>query len=148
MGLVGSSAHAEGRDISILLDFELRAIGTVNLLETTSLHCSEVVFNPLRTNKFYGDAPNEIPLKELETRWVYVRGRKTRVTVPVAEGLPAAANPFLQTCTRQAVGLRVFWPASCAFILLFRARPNGPAHPAAFRTLACSSAYASSTIEG
>ena len=122
MGLVGSSAPAEGRDISILLDFELRAIGTVNLLETTSLHCPEVVFNPLRTNKFYGDAPNEIPLKELETRWVYVRDRKTRVTVPVAEGFRRLLSPFLQTCTGQAGSLlgvfcQLLVPSSSSFRL-------------------------------
>ena len=25
----------------------------------------------MSTNKVYGDAPNELPLKELETRWEY-----------------------------------------------------------------------------
>ena len=65
-------SHDKARDIPIL-DFEVNALGTVNLLETTRLHCPEAVFVFLSTNKVYGDAPNEIPLKELETRWEYAR---------------------------------------------------------------------------
>jgi nucleoside-diphosphate-sugar epimerase len=51
----------------------VNALGTVNLLESTRLHCPEAVFILLSTNKVYGDVPNEIPLKELETRWEYAR---------------------------------------------------------------------------
>ena len=65
-------SHDKARDIPIL-DFEVNALGTVNLLEATRLHCPEAVFIFLSTNKVYGDAPNEIPLRELETRWEYAR---------------------------------------------------------------------------
>ena len=65
-------SHDKARDIP-LLDFEVNAFGTVNLLEATRLHCPEAVFVFLSTNKVYGDAPNELPLKELETRWEYER---------------------------------------------------------------------------
>lgn len=65
-------SHDKARDIPIL-DFEVNALGTVNLLEATRLHCPEAVFVLLSTNKVYGDAPNEVPLKELETRWEYAR---------------------------------------------------------------------------
>jgi CDP-paratose 2-epimerase len=65
-------SHDKARDIPIL-DFEVNALGTVNLLEATRIHCPEAVFILLSTNKVYGDAPNEIPLKELETRWEYAR---------------------------------------------------------------------------
>jgi CDP-paratose 2-epimerase len=65
-------SHDKARDIPIL-DFEVNALGTVNLLEATRLHCPEAVFILLSTNKVYGDAPNELPLKELETRWEYAR---------------------------------------------------------------------------
>jgi len=65
-------SHDKARDIPIL-DFEVNALGTVNLLEATRQHCPEAVFILLSTNKVYGDAPNEIPLKELETRWDYAR---------------------------------------------------------------------------
>ena len=56
-----------------LLDFEVNALGTINLLEATRLHAPEAVFVFLSTNKVYGDAPNEMPLKELETRYDYAR---------------------------------------------------------------------------
>src|SRR5246127_5128322 len=65
-------SHDKARDIPIL-DFEVNALGTVNLLEATRLHCPEAVFIFLSTNKVYGDAPNELPLKELDTRWEYAR---------------------------------------------------------------------------
>jgi CDP-paratose 2-epimerase len=65
-------SHDKARDIPIL-DFEVNALGTVNLLEATRLHCPEAVFILLSTNKVYGDAPNEFPLTELETRWEYAR---------------------------------------------------------------------------
>lgn len=65
-------SHDKARDIPIL-DFEVNALGTVNLLEATRLHCPEAVFIFLSTNKVYGDAPNEVPFKELETRWEYAR---------------------------------------------------------------------------
>jgi len=65
-------SHDKARDIPIL-DFEVNALGTVNLLEATRLHCPEAVFILLSTNKVYGDAPNELPLKESETRWEYAR---------------------------------------------------------------------------
>jgi CDP-paratose 2-epimerase len=65
-------SHDKARDIPIL-DFEVNALGTLNLLEATRQHCPEAVFLFMSTNKVYGDAPNEIPLKELPTRWEYVR---------------------------------------------------------------------------
>jgi len=65
-------SHDKAREIPIL-DFEVNALGTVNLLEATRLHCPDAVFVFLSTNKVYGDAPNELPLKELETRWEYAR---------------------------------------------------------------------------
>jgi len=65
-------SHDKARDIP-LLDFEVNALGTINLLEATRQHCPEAVFVFFSTNKVYGDAPNEIPMKELETRWDYAR---------------------------------------------------------------------------
>src|ERR1700688_594641 len=65
-------SHDKARDIP-LLDFEVNALGTVNLLEATRQHCRDAVFVFLSTNKVYGDAPNEIPMKELVTRYDYAR---------------------------------------------------------------------------
>jgi len=52
-------------------DFDTNAVGTLNLLEAARRVCPESPFVHMSTNKVYGDAPNRIPLKELETRWEY-----------------------------------------------------------------------------
>ena len=46
-----------------LLDFDVNAVGTVNLLEATRQHSPEAVFIFMSTNKVYGDAPNEMPAR-------------------------------------------------------------------------------------
>ena len=53
------------------MDFEVNAVGTLNLLQAVREHSRETVFVHLSTNKVYGDRPNTIRLKELETRWDY-----------------------------------------------------------------------------
>jgi CDP-paratose 2-epimerase len=65
-------SHDKARDIP-LVDFEVNALGTMNLLEATRQRCAEAVFVFLSTNKVYGAAPKEIPMKELETRYDYAR---------------------------------------------------------------------------
>ncbi len=63
-------SHDMARDIP-LIDFEVNALGTVNLLEAFRQYCPDAVFIHMSTNKVYGDAPNEIPTVELETRYDY-----------------------------------------------------------------------------
>jgi CDP-paratose 2-epimerase len=50
-------------------DFDVNAVGTLNVLEAARQVCAEAPFIHMSTNKVYGDAPNEIPLKESEKRW-------------------------------------------------------------------------------
>jgi CDP-paratose 2-epimerase len=52
-------------------DFDVNAVGTLNLLEAARQACPESPFVHLSTNKVYGDRPNSIALRELETRWDY-----------------------------------------------------------------------------
>ena len=52
-------------------DFDTNAVGTLNFLEAARQFCPESPFIHMSTNKVYGDLPNTIPLKELETRWEY-----------------------------------------------------------------------------
>ncbi len=54
-------------------DFDVNATGTLNVLEMTRQHSPEAVFVFMSTNKVYGDAPNKLPLKELDRRWDYAR---------------------------------------------------------------------------
>ena len=52
-------------------DFDTNAVGTLNMLEATRRYRLDIPFLHMSTNKVYGDAPNEIPVKELATRWEY-----------------------------------------------------------------------------
>lgn len=63
-------SHDKACDIPIV-DFEVNAVGTLNLLEANRQFSDESPFIFMSTNKVYGDAPNEISLKEGETRWEY-----------------------------------------------------------------------------
>src|SRR6202008_4750384 len=53
------------------LDFEVNALGTLNLLEAARRSCPESPFIHMSTNKVYGDRPNGIALRELPTRFDY-----------------------------------------------------------------------------
>ena len=53
----------------INLDFEINAIGTLNLLELTKKYCFKVPFIFMSTNKVYGDNPNKLSLIEKKKRW-------------------------------------------------------------------------------
>jgi CDP-paratose 2-epimerase len=65
-------SHDKAKEIPFV-DFDVNAVGTLNLLEATRQSNPAAVFIFMSTNKVYGDAPNEIPLKELPTRWDYAR---------------------------------------------------------------------------
>ena len=65
-------SHDKAKDFP-LLDFEVNALGTINVLEAMRQFCPEAVFIHMSTNKVYGDVPNNLPLKELETRYDYSR---------------------------------------------------------------------------
>ncbi len=75
-----------GRDISLVVhaaaqpshdwavrepftDFDVNAVGTLNVLENTRLHAPSAAFIFCSTNKVYGDTPNRLPLTEHETRY-------------------------------------------------------------------------------
>lgn len=68
-----------------LTDFTVNANGTLILLEAARKHCPGATFIFTSTNKVYGDAPNELPLIETDTRW------ELDTTHPWAEhGIPEA----------------------------------------------------------
>lgn len=50
-------------------DFDVNAVGTMNLLEAARQHCKGAPFAHMSTNKVYGDAPNKLDLIEKETRY-------------------------------------------------------------------------------
>ena len=52
-------------------DFDINAVGTFNLIETTRLFSKNPIFIYVSTNKVYGDAPNFIKIKELPKRYEF-----------------------------------------------------------------------------
>ena len=56
-------------------DFDVNAGGTLAVLEAARQFAPEAPFVHMGTNKVYGDAPNEIPLTETDTRWDYADPR-------------------------------------------------------------------------
>jgi CDP-paratose 2-epimerase len=63
-------SHDKAKEIP-LVDFEVNALGTANVLEATRQCCPEARLVFLSTNKVYGEVPNEKLLKELPTRYDY-----------------------------------------------------------------------------
>ena len=62
-------------------DFDVNAVGTLNMIENTRRHCPDATFIFTSTNKVYGDTPNRLPLIEEETRW------EIDPTHPYADGI-------------------------------------------------------------
>jgi CDP-paratose 2-epimerase len=72
IGLVIHTAAQPSHDWAArepFVDFDINAVGTLNVLEATRRHCPEAVFIFTSTNKVYGDRPNALPLVELDTRY-------------------------------------------------------------------------------
>lgn len=74
LSLVVHAAAQPSHDLAAKIpydDFETNANGTLHMLEACRQHCPQVPFVFLSTNKVYGDRPNYIKLKELESRWEF-----------------------------------------------------------------------------
>jgi len=61
-------SHDYGKNFPIL-DFNVNAAGTLNMLELTKKYCPESVFINMSTNKVYGDNPNKLNIIEKSKRW-------------------------------------------------------------------------------
>ena len=55
-------------------DFDVNAVGTLNILVAARDFCPESPLCFTSTNKVYGDRPNDLPLVELEKRYDYAGG--------------------------------------------------------------------------
>src|ERR1041384_7434855 len=72
IGLVVHAAAQPSHDWAArgpFTDFDINAVGTLNVLEATRLSAPEAPFIFTSTNKVYGDTPNRLPLQEDETRF-------------------------------------------------------------------------------
>jgi len=61
-------SHDYGKNFPIL-DFNVNATGTLNLLELTKKFCHNAPFIFMSTNKVYGDNPNKLKIIEKSKRW-------------------------------------------------------------------------------
>jgi len=61
-------SHDYGKNFP-LLDFNVNATGTLNLLELTKKYCPSAPFIFMSTNKVYGDNPNRLKVVEKQKRW-------------------------------------------------------------------------------
>ena len=82
-------------------DFDVNAVGTLNVLEATRFYAPESVFIHMSTNKVYGTAPNEVPLIELDKRWDYAdpafaNGDDRRQFVSTNHSIPCSVRQKLQ----------------------------------------------------
>ncbi len=68
-------SHDYGKNYPIL-DFNVNATGTLNLLELTKKFCPETPFIFMSTNKVYGDNPNRIHL--IKKKFRYEVGKKSK----------------------------------------------------------------------
>jgi CDP-paratose 2-epimerase len=83
-GVIVHTAAQPSHDLAAKIpfdDFDVNAVGTLNLLEAARRHCPESPFIHMSTNKVYGDRPNSIALAELPMRWDYADPR-------FADGIP------------------------------------------------------------
>src|SRR3954453_19697431 len=72
--LVINAAAQPSHDLAAKIpfeDFDINAVAALNMLEATRCFAPAAPFVHLSTNKVYGDAPNEIEMVELPTRWDY-----------------------------------------------------------------------------
>ena len=61
-------SHDYGKNYPVI-DFNVNATGTLNLLELTKKYCPNSPFIFMSTNKVYGDNPNKLKLIEKNNRW-------------------------------------------------------------------------------
>src|SRR5512133_131564 len=115
------------------VDFDINAVGTLNLLEATRLHSPEAAFIFTSTNKVYGDRPNTLPLVELETRWeiatdhTYYKGIREDMSIDSCLHSLFGASKVAADVLVQEYGRYFGLPTAC-----FRGgRLTGPNHAAA-----------------
>src|SRR6266403_3080886 len=111
-------------------DFTVNANGTLNLLEAARHNCPEAPFLFVSTNKVYGDTPNRLPLRELETRWEiepgheYERGISETMSIDETKHSLFGASKVAADILVQEYGRYFGMPTVC-----FRAGClTGPAH--------------------
>ena len=76
------------------VDFNINALGTLNLLNLTKKYSHNAPFIFLSTNKVYGDNPNLLPLKELVNRWEILKKNKFSKGIDESMSLDNCVHSF------------------------------------------------------
>ncbi|HEY3507112.1 MAG TPA: NAD-dependent epimerase/dehydratase family protein [Actinocatenispora sp.] len=114
-------------------DFDVNAVGTLNMLENTRQHAIDAPFLFTSTNKVYGDTPNRLPLVEQETRYeidpshTYVDGIREDMSIDSCLHSIFGASKVAADVMTQEYGRYFDMPTA-----VFRGGTlTGPAHSAA-----------------
>ena len=76
------------------IDFNINALGTLNLLDLTKKYSYNSPFIFMSTNKVYGDNPNLLPLKELKSRWEVPKKHKYYKGIDESMSLDNSVHSF------------------------------------------------------
>jgi len=79
------------------VDFSINALGTLNLLNLTKKYSYNSTFIFLSTNKVYGDNPNSLPLRELNSRWEISKKNKFFRGIDESMSLDNCVHSFFGT---------------------------------------------------
>ncbi len=80
-----------------IIDFDINAKGTLNLLELTKLNCPDAPFIFMSTNKVYGDNPNFLPLEEKKNRWEIKTSHKFKSGIDETMSIDRCTHSFFGT---------------------------------------------------
>ncbi len=99
-------------------DFDVNAVGTMNLLEANRLSDPATPFIHLSTNKVYGDAPNLLNLEEKETRYdfkdeAYINGIAESFTIDQSKHSLFGASKVAADVMVQEYGRYFNMPTCC-----------------------------------
>jgi CDP-paratose 2-epimerase len=99
-------------------DFDVNAVGTMNLLEANRLSNPATPFVHLSTNKVYGDAPNLLNLEEKETRYdfkeeAYLNGIAESFTIDQSKHSLFGASKVAADVMVQEYGRYFNMPTCC-----------------------------------
>ncbi len=99
-------------------DFDVNAVGTLNLLEATRRYSTQTPFVHLSTNKVYGDEPNRLNLIERESRWdfaddQYFNGIKETFSVDQSKHSIFGASKLAADIMVQEYGRYFDMPSCC-----------------------------------
>ena len=112
------------------IDFNINALGTLNLLNLTRKYSYDAPFIFMSTNKVYGDTPNLLPLNELNSRWEISKKHKYYKGINESMSIDNSIHSFFGASKSYAdLIVQEFGKNNCLKTVSFRAGCiTGPNH--------------------